>query len=225
MSSNHSETLQRLFLCMSVALIADAATLTLQISSSNEVYCMVVGFLHQYALHVMLLFALGTVFYLLNRVCQSTASVCHRRAKPNHHKTCYEVTFVFFVIVFPLTYNWVPFITDSYGGRPWCWLKADNPWNDCSKDSAVFLTSFIMTVTEIPVFILCMFLTFCLVLVYCRWTCRFRTSVRARTKLTQEGGASLLLMVVWLLYTIGYVTQIIDSSLQPSFKTLVGITI
>ncbi len=219
-------TLQRLLLCMSVALIAYAAALTLQISSSNEVYCMVVGFFNQYAFHVMLLFRLGTVFYLLNRVCQSTPSIRNRRAKPNHHKTCYEVTFVFFVIIFPLTYNWVPFITDSYGGRPWCWLKAPPVLNGCSSDSAVFLTSFIMGIVfPFPVVTLSTFVTVCLVLVYCRWTCRFRTSVRARSKLTQEGGASLLLMVVGLLYSLNDVVQLIGgifgSSQDYSFKVLV----
>ncbi len=180
-------TLQRLFLCMSVALIADAATLTLQIKSSNEVYCMVVGFFHQYSVHVVLLFALGTVFYLLYRVCQSTQSVRHKRARPNRHKTCYEVTFVLFVIIFPPTYNWVPLIINTYGGRPWCWLKVSPELNDCSKDSAVYLTSFIMgTIVPIPITILATFVTVCLVLVYCRWIRRFRTSVRARSKLTQE---------------------------------------
>ncbi len=222
-------TLQRLFLCMSLALISDAATLTLQISSSNEVYCKVVGFFHQYSLNVILLFALGTVFYLLYRICQSTPSVRHKRARLNRHKTCYEVTFVLFVIIIPLTYNWVPFITNSYGGRPWCWLKESPELNDCSKDSAVYLTSFIMgTIVPIPITILATFVTVCLVLVYCRWTCLFRTSVTARSKLTQEGGASLLLMVVGILtslYTvvrlIGGILRIFESSQDYSFKVLV----
>ncbi len=226
-------TLQRLFLCVSVALIADAATLTLQISSSNEVYCEVVGFFHQYALHVILLFGLGTVFYLLYRICQSSPSVRHKRARPSRHKTCYDVTFVLFVIIFPLTYNWVPLITNSYGGRPWCWLKADPGLNVCSKDLAVYLTSFIMgTIVPIPITILGAFVAVCLVLVYCRWTCRFRTSGRARSKLTQEGGASLLLMVVGLLTSlymvvrlIGGILRIFESSQDYSFEVFVVFTI
>ncbi len=176
---------------MSSALTADALVRSLQMIRSSEVYCMVVGFFHQYTLHITLLFTLETVLYLLYRICQSTPTVHLRRAKPNRCKpTCCEVTFIFFAIVIPLTYNWVPFITGSYGDRPWCWLKALPVLNDCSNDSAVFLTSFVLgTIVTIRVVFLCTFVTFCLVVVYCRWACRFRTSVRARCKLTQEGGA------------------------------------
>ena len=43
-----------------------------------------------------------------------------------------EGLYIFLIFVFPLTFNWIPFINNSYGRfGPWCWIRIHN-FDDCT---------------------------------------------------------------------------------------------
>ncbi len=43
-----------------------------------------------------------------------------------------EIVYILLIFVFPLTFNWIPFIEDAYGvAGAWCWIRSHN--DDCSK--------------------------------------------------------------------------------------------
>ncbi len=206
--------LQRLFLYLSISFALLLAVNILQISSSNEDYCSAVGFLNQYVLHIVLLHMLGVVYYLFQRVRKSSPG---RRRKQNpafesKWNMYYEMYFVVFTIIFPLTYNWIPFVLDVYGGPPWCWIKLTSE-DACSSDLPTFLTVMVVGILpNILVVTICTVVLFIVMVIYCRWLYRFRASREVRSTLTHETGASILLLVVlvtFLIYDYYFLTSAI----------------
>lgn len=44
-----------------------------------------------------------------------------------------EMGYIFFIFIFPLAFNWIPFLQDSYGeAGAWCWIRTANYDADCS---------------------------------------------------------------------------------------------
>ncbi len=187
-------TLQRLILYLSIAQTAQLATEILQITTGNDAYCTVVGFLNQYTLYVMVLFTLSVVVYLFHRVRKS--SVNRRKTTnpivPPKIITC-EAYYVAFAIIFPLLYSCIPFFTNAYGGRPWCWIIAVEKDN-CSGDLSGFLT--LLLVGIIPALVIinfCALLILVTALLYCWWSSRFK---EVRRTLTHEACTTVMLIVV-----------------------------
>ena len=44
-----------------------------------------------------------------------------------------EMGYIFFIFLFPLMFNWIPFLQHSYGeSGAWCWIRTVNDDDDCS---------------------------------------------------------------------------------------------
>ncbi len=197
----YKSTLQRLFLYLTLAMTGETLVNVLQIHSSNGLYCEVVGFLNQYSLHVVLLFMVGATLYLSRRVRKSSPSR-RKRTKPtevNKGRMYCEIAFIVFSLIFPLIYNWIPFVIkgSAYGGQPWCWFKVYK--EDCSFYSPVFLI--LGYLPCIVVLSLCSILVLSIIAVYIRWAFRFR---EARQVLIHEAGTVILFAAVLLLYLTYY---------------------
>ncbi len=182
----------------------------------------------------MLLFTLGTVFYLLYRICLSYPS-SHRRTNVAGHKTYCEATFIFLSSFFRLhttEYRSFTMLMEVKLGVTWrhlirpiqCWMNAPMTQLPSSLASIRDHCSHII--------VLCTFVTFA----QCWYTAAELVDSEHQwehevAKLTQEGGPSLLLMVVGLLYSLYTVVLLIiglisgNGSQDYSFKFLVGLAI
>ena len=79
-----------------------------------EGFCKAAGFIDQYMYWVFILVICWIIMYLLMLAVLKTAARTHK----------FEVCIIVFILVFPITFNWVPFIQDRYGlAGPWCWIK------------------------------------------------------------------------------------------------------
>ena len=101
----------------------------------DENYCKANGFFSQYFNTIELLFALGISLALFFKIspevipswrsfkkAKKKAFTCH-----NTKLTKPEVATVVLMIVLPLLFDWIPFITNTYGQvATWCWIRKLN---------------------------------------------------------------------------------------------------
>ena len=110
--------------------------------------CTMFGFLDQIALWMGILAILWITFYLLkiiwnlhkvqNRDMQQLPEENDQR--PKHQAfSKHELLGLVVVLVFPLTFNWIPFVSGMYGiSGLWCWIKLTK--DNCRQDFTVGLT-------------------------------------------------------------------------------------
>ena len=106
----------------------------------QENFCEVDGFLNQYLEGVEFLFTLAIGLVLFLKLCGVTTSWKSRCSKEtftccgwriNKLETCLFAS----MFCFPLLFDWIPFITTSYGPfGPWCWIRSRE--NNCSVHKA-----------------------------------------------------------------------------------------
>ena len=77
-----------------------------------------------------------------------------------------EGLYIALIFVFPLTFNWIPFINNSYGRfGPWCWIRSIN-YNDCSDFQFGVILQYVLW--YVPFFIIMMVVipTYLITIVY-----------------------------------------------------------
>ena len=96
---------------------------TISIRSGWEGLCTAIAFLDQYTGWVMLLIICWISLYIF-----LLALFRYSATKPR-----YEVCGLLFIVLLPLTYVWVPFISGRYGlAGAWCWIKLTTDSVNCS---------------------------------------------------------------------------------------------
>ena len=120
--------IQRLILYYSLVALFRAIVLILRLhrlgyqNDSNvvSVLCKLSGFLDQVTLWYLLIsFSVITFTLLMTAVFRKNVARL-------------EGLYIFLIFVFPLTFNWIPFIRDSYGrNNAWCWVRTLNQ-DDCT---------------------------------------------------------------------------------------------
>ena len=108
-------------------------------------FCETIAFIIQFLISIHLLFAVGIFLIWFVKILKVTASLrlideYYEKAKECTY-TCYswkinklEIACYVSVLVLPLLFDWVPFITNSYGPfGPWCWIQVES---NCSKHEA-----------------------------------------------------------------------------------------
>ena len=86
-----------------------------------DVVCTISGFTGQLTLWILIMDYSVITFTLLMTV------VFHKNVAR------LEGLFVVLIFIFPLTFNWIPFINNTYGRAGlWCWIRTVN-YDDCSK--------------------------------------------------------------------------------------------
>ena len=126
---------QRLIIYHCLAALVRAIALILRLhrlgyqndSTSLKVLCAISGFMDELSLWYLLVDFSVITFTLL------MTAVFHKNVAR------LEGLFIVLIFVFPLTFNWIPFINDSYGrSAPWCWIRTMN-FDDCTKHEFGFV--------------------------------------------------------------------------------------
>ena len=90
-------------------------------SSAQDVMCVISGFTSQLTTWILIMDLSILTFILL------VSGVFHKNVAR------LERLYVVLIFIFPFTFNWIPFIGNSYGhDRAWCWIKSVN-FDDCSE--------------------------------------------------------------------------------------------
>jgi hypothetical protein len=114
---------QRLILYLAIAaLLASISTILHRVDYDNNTsdfytrFCAMGGFLEQVTSWIFLNANSTITVHLFLKV---TTKLRTKR---------FELLYVFFIFVFPLTFNWIPFIHSAYGrSGAWCWIRSDDP--------------------------------------------------------------------------------------------------
>lgn len=79
---------------------------------ANKGFCVFIGYMQQNTVWMSFNSVLAITTYLFLGV------MCNR------HTEKYEGVYIFFIFVIPLTFNWIPFIGNTFGrAGAWCWIK------------------------------------------------------------------------------------------------------
>ena len=101
-------------------------------TSALEAVCVISAFTNQVTLWALAVDYLVITFTLL------MTAVFHKNVAR------LEGVFVALIFVLPLTFNWIPFINDSYGRfGPWCWIRSLN-YSDCSEHQFGIVLQYVM---------------------------------------------------------------------------------
>ncbi len=139
--------LQRLFIYLVLATVLQEALIAVSFEhqfqySGQDELCTAYGFIIQWSGVVMFNFALGIMLYLLCLVCAQLRAVPFTPiTKSNKAKKIVEGIYVVFILTFPLTYLWIPFLHNNYGlSGASCWMRAldDNCTNVGLADQLIF---------------------------------------------------------------------------------------
>lgn len=99
--------------------------------SFHHVMCLLTGFLLTYFIWMKLLFTTILIFHLFS------LAVCLKDFKR------FEIHYVLFSILFPLTFTWIPFINHNYGpAGGWCWIKDYN--DDCTHNKEGIIEQYVL---------------------------------------------------------------------------------
>ena len=177
-------TLQRMFFYLTASSSVNLAMLSLQgeralrYSYNNDKFCEAAGYLIQYTDTVGLYIKIGAIVYLVHYV-RKLSPTYHREHRQHSRKLTisFEVAYITFSILFPLTYIWVPFIHHTYGwAAAWCWISGLN-YDDCSENYpegfweqmayGYIPFTLVGTVSTVLIFIM--------VVKYCQWIREYRT--------------------------------------------------
>ena len=122
----YKQFVHRLILYLTVAAFCLSILYALQILPTREVgdtillrvgwggLCTAIAFLDQYTGWVMLLILCWISFYIF--------LLAVFRCSTTKHK--YEFFGLLFIVLLPLTYIWIPFLSGRYGlAGAWCWIK------------------------------------------------------------------------------------------------------
>ena len=126
----HYFFIQRLVLYLSVAALINSLSMVLRLHriwyrqqiEALKVLCIVSAFINQTSAWSLLMAFMAITFSLLMAVVfqKSTARL--------------ELVYVIMIFLFPLTYNWIPFLYDTYGqAGAWCWIRNVNYDDNCTE--------------------------------------------------------------------------------------------
>lgn len=164
--------LQRLFLYLVLATIFQEALIAIsfehqfQYPGQNE-FCTAYGFVIQWSGVVMFNFALGVMLHVLYLVyVQLRSDPFARLSRSPTGKKVAEIVYVLFVLIFPLTYLWIPFLHGNYGlSGASCWMRAldENCKNVGLADQIIFAYGVYEGVGAVAILV-----TIIMSVIYCR---------------------------------------------------------
>ena len=142
--------IQRLILYLTIVALAEAVAVVLHrvdynvTNSATEGFCVFIGFVDQTtSWSILIAISCITVNLLLN-------AVFHIRTEK------FEKIYFILIFVFPLTFNWIPFIELAYGSAgAWCWIRSEN--KDCSSFTFGVVLRFVLWF--VPLYVILIILT------------------------------------------------------------------
>ena len=158
----HHFFIQRLILYHCLVAVLHAMALFLRLhrlgyqteSTAETVLCSISAFLDQVTLwNLVIDFSVITFTLLMTAVF-------------NKNVARLEGLFIVLIFIFPLTFNWIPFINDSYGrAKAWCWIRTLN-YSNCTEHRFGIIVQYVLW--DVPSYIfLCVVLpTYAVVVVF-----------------------------------------------------------
>ena len=133
-------------------------------STALSVVCTIAGFMDQVTLWYMMVdFSVITLTLLMTAVFHKNMARL-------------EGLFIVLIFIFPLTFNWIPFINDSYGrSDAWCWIRNLN-YDDCTEHKLGSIFQNVLWKVPTYIFLLVMIPIYLIVIAFvARQKCRRRT--------------------------------------------------
>ena len=155
--------IQRLIIYLCIATLVQSAGFILLLhrlgdnseSKVSEVICMISGFLNQLSLWYMTLDLVVITFVLL-LTGVFNKNVAH-----------FERLYVVLIFIFPLTFNWIPFIDSSYGRHgTTCWIRNLNHDDNCTEHGFGSILQFAVWRAEFYSFLVVMVPIYIVVIVF-----------------------------------------------------------
>ena len=126
----HYFFIQRLVLYLSITALVNSLSIVLRLyrigykqqSEALQVLCIAAAFIDQTTRWANLMAFTAITFTLLMTVAfhKSTARL--------------EWVYVVLIFIFPVTFNWIPFINETYGqAGAWCWIRSLNYDDNCTE--------------------------------------------------------------------------------------------
>lgn len=210
--------IQRLILYLSVAVLVDALTVVLRLQQLGRLsghnyhaLCVFTGFASQ-----------TTSWSVLISVCCITCCLLQNVLLLRSVEKL-EKVYVFLIFVFPLLFNWVPFIEHSYGeAGVWCWIR--NKDSNCESFSFGNYLRFIFWYIPLYVVLLLLIVTYLFIIFWIqrlqkRWDGKFDPeSKMKREKMYKEFRPLVWYPLIYLVLNIfPLMNRIHDAfSSQPS---------
>ena len=125
----HYFFIQRLVLYLSIVALINSLSIVLRLhrigyqqqTEALKVLCMASAFINQTSTWSLLMAFTAITFTLLMAVVFQKST------------TRLEWVYVIMIFIFPLTYNWIPFLYNTYGqAGAWCWIRNVN-YYDCTE--------------------------------------------------------------------------------------------
>ena len=190
-----------------------------QTSTPYKNFCVFAGFFSQVAGWMLLNSIVSITFFLLLKVFSCSPEKI-------------EPLFILFIFIFPLTFNWVPFIDLTYGkAGAWCWIRSED--ENCNP--TVFGMRLQLGLWYIPLYVSMLMLivmyTIILVKLYHKkrqWTGKFEPQVQqTKEKMKNEIipllAYPLIFFICEIPATINRIYGLFTSEPQPVLWFLTGI--
>ncbi len=130
----------------------------------------------------------------------------------------FEIAYVLFIFVFPLSYSWIPFINEAYGrAGAWCWIRSED--DNCHNWTYGSVLQLILWYLPLYVLFAIIMVVYIIILVKLRrdrrrWTGNFDPTAKKTEKMIQKEVRPLLWFpfIYLLLYLIPLINRIQDAA-------------
>ena len=179
-------------------------------SETSTILCSISGFLDQVSRWYLLVDYSVITFTLL------MTAVFHKNVAR------LERLYVVLIFVFPFTFNWIPFINNSYGrSGVFCWIRSTN-FDDCSQHKFGYILQIVLWDVHFSITLLLLVPTYLVVIAVVTWQrCHWRGKPDTLRKILNEEVWPLLFFPIGLVALIAIPTASgIDDSIHadnPSY--------
>ena len=198
-SANLLTILQRLFVYLTAITVWYLSMEIMHIRPYTDLdqFCAASGFLDQWAGVSVLIFTFTVSVFVLYKVCQEDiVRLCD--CQISNMKKLLEASFVFFLIILPLPFIWIPFLHGNYArdGEPWCWIVTHN--KDCSENVEGFWEQIGLWYAPLSILGLLIVLSvFTTAGIFCKRACTYRLTRRRHERKAAE---TIILLIFLLLF-------------------------
>ena len=165
----------------------------IEVKKGLEDVCAAIGFFAQ----IMEWIFHGIIFWIV--VYLTLLAVFKYRANKRQH----EVTGLIIILLFPFTFNWVPFVNNMYGlSGLWCWIKLTN--GDCHNYTQGIIYQFTLYYGPVAILVFFSSIAFiAIVIVLCKEKATTRSSGTAHYQALKEALPMLVYPVIFnVLFTV-----------------------
>ena len=144
------------------------------------------------------------------------------------HKQTEKLEIVYFILIFifPITFNWIPFIDSAYGrAGAWCWIRSQN--DDCSDNELGYNSRFILWYIPAYVILLILVCTYVFILYKVKrqrnyWAGRYDPETERRKELQLKEVQPLLWypLIFLVLNIFPLINRLYDASNAPPHPSL-----